>query len=336
MQNFHQLPEKEKLKIFEQISARTTLPDYAVEKDWWVVQTLRIIFGMDMAKHLLFKGGTSLSKAWKLIDRFSEDVDLALDKSVLGIDQVNTKKQVKKLRSLSNKYLSGSFYPALQKAFKEVGFTNNEIKIVEQSENDPLSIEVFYPYLSKYPGYIKPRVLIEIGSRSLREPFTDKTITSFVTEQFPGQEFSDTPISIPTVSPERTFLEKVFLLHEEFQKTGEKFRVNRLSRHLYDLERILDTSHSATALQDKDLYTSIVQHRMLLFSIQQVDYNLHQPKTISLVPPGHLMKAWEKDYTELCESMVYGEQLKWSELMSRITELQKRINQLEYKIELNP
>ena len=71
MLQFYQLPKGEKLKIFEQISARTPLPDFAVEKDWWVVQTLRIIFGMDFAKHLIFKGGTSLSKAWKLIDRFS-------------------------------------------------------------------------------------------------------------------------------------------------------------------------------------------------------------------------------------------------------------------------
>ncbi len=87
MQKFYQLPEKEKLKIFEQISARTPLPDYAVEKDWWVVQTLRIIFGMDIGKTHYFQRGTSLSKAWKLIDRFSEDIDLALDKAVLGIDR---------------------------------------------------------------------------------------------------------------------------------------------------------------------------------------------------------------------------------------------------------
>ncbi len=335
MQQFYKLTPENKTKIFEQISARTPLPVYAIEKDWWVVQTLRLIFEMDVAKYLLFKGGTSLSKAWKLIDRFSEDVDLALDKSVLGIEQVNTKKQVKKLRSLSNKYLSGTFYPALKNTFKEAGFNDTEIKIVEQSENDPLSIEVFYPNISKYPGYIKPRVLIEIGSRSLREPFSDKTITSFVTEQFPDQEFSDSPVIIPTVSPERTFLEKVFLLHEEFQKTDGKTRVNRLSRHLYDLERLMDTPHAKLALKNEDLYKSIVQHRKLFFSIRDVDYNLHQPSTISLIPSNHHIKAWEKDYSELCENMVYGDQLNWESLLGRILDLQKSINKLEYIIEFN-
>jgi predicted nucleotidyltransferase component of viral defense system len=93
-----------------------------VEKDWWVVQTLRIIFGMDFAKHLVFKGGTSLSKGWKLIDRFSEDVDLALDKAVLGIENVQTKKHVKKLRSRSKEFITKEFFPLLKKGFIEAGF----------------------------------------------------------------------------------------------------------------------------------------------------------------------------------------------------------------------
>ena len=277
-----------------------------------------------------------MSKAWKLIDRFSEDVDLALDKSILGIDQVNTKKQVKKLRSESKKYLTGSFYPALQNAFKEAGFKDTEIIIKEQSENDPLIIEVYYPYITSFPGYVNPRILIEIGSRSLRDPFSEKTIASFVTEQFPDREFSDTPIIIPTVSPERTFLEKVFLLHEEFQKTDGNTRINRLSRHLYDLERMMNTSHSMAALNDQELYRNIVLHRKLFFSIREVDYNLHQPQTISLIPPEPLMKAWEKDYSELCENMIYGEKPSWDKLLNRIRELIEIINKLEYKIELNP
>lgn len=334
MQNFYQLPEKEKLKIFEQISARTPLPDYAVEKDWWVVQTLRIIFGMDMAKHIIFKGGTSLSKAWNLIDRFSEDIDLALDKEVLGIDKVKTKKQVKTLRSRSRKFITEEFYPLLEKGFKDAGLDDIKIDMPNEEINDPLSIEIYYPNITKHSDYIKPRVLIEMGSRSLKEPNADRTITSFITEQFPKQDFADEPIVVPTAIPERTFLEKIFLLHEEFQK--EDIRTNRLTRHYYDIEKIMDTDYGKTALSDHELYQTIVQHRKLLFSIQEVNYNLHQPQTINLIPPEPLIKAWEKDYAELCESMIYGKQLKWSELLNRIAELQKRINQLEYKIELNP
>ena len=113
MNNFYKLDSKTKLSIFEQISARAGLPVYAVEKDWWVVQTLRLIFQMDIAPHIVFKGGTSLSKAWSIIDRFSEDIDLALDRSFLGFEKNLSKTQVGKLRKVSFSYISEEFHPAL-------------------------------------------------------------------------------------------------------------------------------------------------------------------------------------------------------------------------------
>lgn len=332
MQKFYQLPKSEKLRVFEQISARTPLPDYAVEKDWWVVQTLRIIFGMDFAKHLIFKGGTSLSKGWKLIDRFSEDVDLALDKAVLGIENVQTKKHVKQLRSQSKKFITNVFFPLLKKGFIEAGLGDVEIIISEGTENDPLSIEIYYPYVTQYTEYIKPRVLIEIGSRSLKEPFSERTIKSFVSEQFQEQDFADEPIKIATASPERTFLEKIFLLHEEFQK--DEIRTDRLSRHFYDIEKMMDTPFAKAALSDHDLYQTIVQHRKLLFPVGTVDYRLHQPQTINLIPPDKLLKDWEKDYNELSENMIYGDKLSWGKLLARIKELMERINKLDFRIEL--
>jgi len=117
-------------------------------------------------------------------ERFSEDIDLTLDKKVLGIDQVQTKKQVKTLRSKSKKYISGELFPSLKEAFNSAGFNDLEMRIAEKTENDPLTIEIYYPNIVKYPGYIKPRILIEIGCRSLKEPYAEKTITSFLTEIF--------------------------------------------------------------------------------------------------------------------------------------------------------
>ena len=333
MQNFYRLSKDRKTRIFEQISAKRPLPDYAIEKDWWVVQTLRIVFNLKVAEHLVFKGGTSLSKAWNLIDRFSEDIDLAMDKKVLGIDQVKTKKQVKTLRSKSKKYISDEFFPSLTKAFLLAGFKDVDMKIAEETENDPLSIEIYYPSIVKYPGYIRPRVLIEIGCRSLKEPFTERSITSFVTEEFAEQDFADVPITIPTALPERTFLEKIFLLHEEFQK--ENIRANRLTRHLYDIERIMNTPYAASAIGDHDLYQTIVQHRKLLFSIGSVNYNLHQPQTVRFIPPSTMMKEWEQDYNQLNESMIYGEKLSWNELISRLEELTEKINKQDFRIDMD-
>jgi len=331
MQVFYNLPETTKTRIFEQISARTPLPAFAIEKDWWVVQTLRIILSMEVGKHLIFKGGTSLSKAWKLIDRFSEDIDLDLDKQTLGIEEVQTKKQVKTLRSKSKEFLTKEFIPLLEKAFIIAGFDEMKFIIPEYPVNDPLSIGIHYPYIAKYPGYILPRVLIEIGSRSLVTPYTERTITSILTEQFPDQDFADEPFKFPTATPEKTFLEKIFLLHEEYQKA--EIRVNRLARHLYDLERIMNTPYGANALQDHELYQTIVKHRKLLFSVSEVDYNLHQPQSINLIPPDKVLENWEKDYKELSENMIYGDKLPWKNLLNRINELTKRINNLDFTIE---
>ena len=97
---------------------------------------------MDFAEHLIFKGGTSLSKAWNLIDRFSEDIDLALDKAVFGIDSVKTKKQVKTLRSSSKRFITNEFYPQLVAGFDKAGLGDAKIQIAEATANDPLSIEI--------------------------------------------------------------------------------------------------------------------------------------------------------------------------------------------------
>jgi hypothetical protein len=251
---------------------------------------------------------------------------------VLGIDSVQTKKQVKILRSSSKKFIINDFYPLLTECFDKAGLGDAKINILEETANDPLSITVNYPYIMKYAGYIDPRVLIEIGSRSLKEPFSERTITSFVTEQFPKQDFADDPIAIATASPEKTFLEKIFLVHEEFQK--DEIRTNRLSRHLYDIERMMDAPFAKDALVDHELYRTIVQHRKLLFSVRTVDYNLHQPQTINLIPPDKLLKAWESDYKELSENMIYRDNLSWIKLLGRIEELMERINNLDFKVEI--
>ena len=334
MKEFYQLDNKTKLSIFEQISARSGLPVYAVEKDWWVVQTLRLIFQLDKAPHIVFKGGTSLSKAWNIIDRFSEDIDLALDRSFLGFEKELSKTQVGKLRKASFSYISEEFYPALEQLFIENGFDNVNVKLrkPKSSDQDPLIIEIYYPVVTQQSEYIEPRVLVELGSRSLKEPNTQRNITSLVSEYFPDKEFADAPISVTTVNPERTLLEKVFLLHEEFQKPTERIRIDRMSRHLYDLERLMRTDFYKTALNSKELYQDIVKHRKSITAIRGIDYTLQQPKTINPIPPDAVIKEWEKDYMDMCETMIYEDKLSFSDLISRVEQLKNSFNLLEWSI----
>ncbi len=336
MKEFYQLDNKVKLDVFEQISARSGLPAYAVEKDWWVVQTLRLIFQMDIAPHIVFKGGTSLSKAWNIIDRFSEDIDLALDRSFLGFEKELSKTQVRKLRKESFRFISEEFYPSLVKLFLANGFEDVDVKLREtkSTDQDPLIIEIYYPVVTVQSEYLEPRVLVELGSRSLKEPNTQRKITSLVSDYFSDKTFADSPIDITTVNPERTLLEKIFLLHEEFQKPIDRVRIDRMSRHLYDIERLMRTDFLDIALSNKDLYQDIVNHRKSITAIRGIDYSLHQPNTINPIPPSEILKEWDADYADMCETMIYGERLSFEELMSRFLQLKKKINELKWSIDI--
>lgn len=330
--NFYKLKKEEKNTIFEAIGNKTGIPSSAVEKDWWVVQSLALIQELEVAQHIVFKGGTSLSKAWNIIERFSEDIDLALDKQFLGIYECSTVKQVKKLRSATRKYIYDTFISELQDKFNNAGFTETKVILYEdEGENlEPVQILVQYETCTPPSNYTKPEVKIEIGSRSLREPFTNRVFSSLVGEHYPDKPFADTPITVPSVNPERTFLEKLFLLHEEFRKPVEEIRVSRLSRHLYDLEMLMHTEFIDVALENKLLYNEIINHRSIYTKIATVDYNLHQPQTLNPIPPDKILGEWEKDYKTMQEEMIYGESLPFEQLIVQIKELKHRINNIKW------
>ncbi|MFH1853054.1 MAG: nucleotidyl transferase AbiEii/AbiGii toxin family protein [Candidatus Neomarinimicrobiota bacterium] len=330
IQEWLKLSDRTKIYIFTETSTKTGLPAIAIEKDWWVVKTLEVIFNTEIADHTVFKGGTSLSKAWGLIERFSEDIDLALDRKFLGFDQEMTTSQVKKLRKDSFRFISEKYYPALEQAFHEYGLRDVKLELADTTANDqdPLIIIVHYTGLIEKSEYIQSRILIEIGSRSLREPFTVMHFRTLVGEHFPGKPFTDNLISIPTVNPERTFLEKIFLLHEEFQKPNNKIKVNRLSRHLYDVEKMMDTKYARKALSGKTLYQHIVEHRRTITPIRGINYENHNSDKINPIPPESIWNDWKQDYNKMQRNMIYGDSLSFNELIDRIRQLKEKINNL--------
>lgn len=327
-----QLPDTTRLNAFRQTGQRLGLPEVAVEKDWWLVHTLAVVFSMDCAPSLIFKGGTSLSKGWNLIERFSEDIDLALDRRYLGFGDNLSKGEVRKLRKASYQYISTRFVDELKSRFSAAGFSDVAIKVQEvvNHDQDPLIIEIYYPKLTEADTYLKPGLLIEVGSRSLHEPFSARSIRTLIAEQYTDLTFADQPITVPVVDPERTFLEKIFLLHEEFQRPEEKIRVDRLSRHLYDLERLMLSPHANLALANTTLYATIVAHRQAFTHLAGVDYTKHQPGTIRFLPPDSLRSQWENDYKQMQENMIYGASLPFPALMEKLSQLQAQINSLSW------
>ena len=306
----------------------------AIEKDWWVTVTLKALFQTDCHEALIFKGGTSLSKGFNIIERFSEDIDLAIGHSFFGINKTS-KNQRDKLRKKAREYIHGTLSSQLDARLKDMGITgyrienitqvqdkNGEWKVID-SDKDPTVILLHYPSIVEDTiSYIPPRVKIEISCLSMDEPTEERQIRSLIGETFEDED-SDANSNIRTVVPTRTFLEKLFLLAEEFQK--EKPRSVRMSRHLYDLEKLMDTEYGREALADRSLYDAIVEHRKAYYALKHVNYDLHNPKTINFMIPKKEMEAWKADYADMQRFFIYGESPEFDTLMQRMKELQKKV-----------
>jgi len=283
------LTASERLAAVQTTAAGKNIEDRAVEKDWWVTAVLKALFNTSCRDYLLFKGGTSISKGWPIIERFSEDIDLSLGRQyfldVLGLQYAaaGNNTQLKNLRKASRRFIHGTLSQELGQQLAKMGLTgftvSNQTTVPTadglkpiDADSDPTVIQVAYDSIfPAYEGDILPSVKIEISCLSMSEPFEEKPITTLIHDRFPelDQELSTI---IRTVTPARTFLEKAFLLNEEFQKEQPRFR--RMSRHLYDLEKLMDTDYGKTALQDIDLYRAIVEHRRKFYHLGYVNYDL--------------------------------------------------------------
>ena len=329
MNNWLNIDKDRRIFIIENITSKTNLSLAAIEKDWWVTMALRALFSCECADYIVFKGGTSLSKAWNLIERFSEDIDIAIDRTFFGFDGELKKKQINNLRRASCAYISSKLKDELDVKLKEAGIKGYSISIpdTQDTTKDPQIIEIHYNSLFN-ANYLLDKIMIEIGARSLMEPSENVPIRSIIADNYPGTDFADDYFTIPTVIPQRTFLEKAFLLHEEFQKPPEKIRTDRMTRHIYDLEKLMDTGYAKDALNNVNLYYAIVEHRRTLTAMKEVDYNTHVPDKINFVPPALVMDSWRKDYEKM-QSMIYGKSFPFDELMSRIIELNDRFRKIK-------
>jgi hypothetical protein len=223
----------------------------------------------------------------------------------------------------------------LETQLREKGLSDITLTYVKQkaSDADPAKVEVHFPNVIEYPGYIPPRILLEISSSSLREPIESKPIDSLLDEHYFESDFSEPPVDVPTAIPKKTFLEKMFLLHEEFHRPHDRIRVDKLSRHLYDVYQLLKSDHALEAISDCALYETIVKHRQEFYHMGGIDYNLHQPQTLNPLPIPELMKAWEADYRVMQERMIYGDSPPFKTVIDAIQDFTvNEINQLDWRM----
>jgi len=332
MNEFLKISNKRKTNAFEKVAKTLKIVPQAVEKDVWVTAILRALFALPYAEHLSFKGGTSLSKCYNLIERFSEDIDIAVNREFLGFSGTLSKAQIgSRLRRTACSFVREKLQFDLMKEVEnqeiEKSLFSVEVNITPISTTDPEIIEVHYKSHYNELSYLKPIVKLEISGRSMNEPLQKVALQSLVDKEFPTATFAEKPFEVNAVVPERTFLEKICLLHEEFAKPQEFMRSERMSRHLYDLVRIFDTDIAEKALSDKELYQSIVEHRRIFIGLKGFDYGTLSSETINIIPPENVIGDWRKDYETMRETMIYGKSLTFDELIDRIKQLEERIRQ---------
>ncbi len=338
MNAFLQLAPSDRLDACLEVQRSMGLDSKSVEKDFWVCWTLRELFSLpSVGEHLTFKGGTSLSKAWKLIQRFSEDIDIIVDKEVLGFggedapDKAPSNKQRKarleRLMEACRLWVQGTLQPGLAERLKanlgETGWT------LEVDPDMPDGQCLLFHYPSVFPkgvsDYVRPVVKIELGARSDDWPHETKSILPYVIELFPAIA-PDAAFPVQVLAAQRTFWEKACLLHEETFRPADKPRKIRMARHYYDLWCLLRAGIGDQAFAEKALFQRVAEHRELFFRFSWVDYTTHKPGTFRLSPPDSHRADWQADYEAMLGPMFFGDTPTFGEMMAAASEFEKTFN----------
>ena len=328
---FTDLTDNDRRDIIDYVSGKTGFLRNVVEKDWWVTSVLRAIFSLPYADSISFKGGTNLSKCWGLIQRMSEDIDIGISREFLGFGGELSKNQISdKLRRASCSFVRNVMRHDVENALVTHGISSEAITVTVKetkvSTVDPEIIYVAYQSLYDGTGYVLPQVKIEVSGRSMAEPVSKIAVRSYISENLPKLTFQENPVEVNAVIPQRTFLEKLFLLHEEFAKPYSEIRVERMSRHLYDVYNIMQTKIAEEALADDSLYDSVVEHRRKFIGLKGFDYDSLRKTTLKIVPEGEIRAKWETDYKNTVANMIMGEAPSFEDIILALESLNKRIN----------
>ena len=324
------LPDDQRLYC-EQAQSLLNLPAASIEKDFWVCWTLRELFSLPgWGEHLAFKGGTSLSKAWRLIERFSEDIDVVIERDFLGFggETLSSNRQHKLIKKCSER-IHTELLPALEARFKAslpstVPWSLTAAGIEEDADQQTL--------LFTYPGvlagsakYLRPVVKIEMGARSDTEPSESPTLIPYVFEAFPAQ-LGNGAFSVKTVAARRTFWDKAMLLHEETYRPADKPRNRPLARHYYDLWCLIQKGQAEQAIADPGLFERVAAHRQAFFGYSWMDYQTLRPGFLRLIPLPDQLAAWRGDYREMKKEMFFGEVPDFEEILRVVGDFEKEFN----------
>lgn len=315
--------------VIQNTSDKLSMSKAIVEKDLWVCMILKYLFKDFKYKDaIVFKGGTSLSKVYKLIERFSEDIDLALDWKLLGYkskepyeDRSNTK-QLKfndKLNEDTKIFLRDEFLPVLENDFKDVLRGKDYKFYIDEFDGQTICFD--YPKNHKDSSILQV-IRLEIGSLAEPIPASRRKIKTYIEEVYP--EVFDENIQVLAVDSLRTFYEKITILHREANRVNGNYPT-RYSRHFYDVYKMLLTDIKEKSFDNLDLLKAVIEFKKKFYACNWAKYDDIMEGNIKLIPSDEALETFSKDYDSM-KNMLFGEKISFDRIISNVK---------EYEIELN-
>jgi hypothetical protein len=328
------LSPRERLELLDVASRQSGLAPAILEKDYWVCKTLDALFALpEFGGHLIFKGGTSLSKAYGLIDRFSEDVDISFHREFLGFgdeldpEAATGKEQARRIEALQRACqdrIRKNLLPMLREALASLLGGSPDWSL----EIDPQDAQTLLFHFPQAGGsglaYIAPSVRIELGARSDHWPSEHRALRSYLGETL---NLAIGQAEVRSLAAERTFWEKATLLHAEAHRPLVKPMPSRYARHYHDLARLAASPVSERALADAVLRERVVAHKTVYFRSGRARYDLAHPATFRLIPPESRLAELEADHRAMLP-MFFFTPPPIAEVLETLATLESRIRSL--------
>ncbi len=324
MNNVALWPAGKRRELVDEAAKRRGMRPAVVEKDFWVCWTLDRLFGHpEISRIILFKGGTSLAKVFRLIERFSEDIDLILDWRLLT-DEDPKARRSKTRQDVFNKGVNESARVYIkERLLPEVGKAVGPVCSAVISEDDPHIVNVGYP-AEFADNYLRAFIQLEIGPLASWVPHGEYPIRPYAAEVFPDV-FDKPECVVRAIKAERTFWEKVTILHQEAFRPMDKVQPPGYSRHYYDTAMMSQSPVKAAALADMDLMRDVVEFKKRFYPRAWANYDKAVTGTVRIVPPEHVLGSLRMDYSKM-GNMIFGKYPEFNEIIDILRCLEKEIN----------
>ncbi len=333
MKNVAKYPKKQREELFRLTASKRGIIESLVEKDFWVCLVLKSIFESEKLKDILiFKGGTSLSKVYNLISRFSEDIDLILDWRTLNISDetawgersaTQQDKFNQHLDTLGKEYIANVILPILKDTL--IPKTGSDFQLTIP-DDEPHVIQIQYPASFKN-NYLLNFIKLEIGPRSSRVPSEHAQIRCYAADEYP-QLFKASSFQVKVIKPERTFWEKATILHQIASASEDKPVQSRYSRHYYDIYQMNNSAVKEISLGNLNLLQEVAEFKNRFYRSPSARYDLAKPGTLKIVPSENKILSLTKDYEQMKE-MLFGTIPSFEEIVENLRNLEMEINNPE-------